>query len=76
MGRLDFFDGFPTAATTRTVYDNPDLLRAVEVFLNFVPMASLEGVRRGLTVLYDSAPTLLKKAAVAFFAAELDGFPH
>ena len=49
IGRLEFFDGFPTAATTGTVYDNLDFLRGVEVFLNFVPMASLEGLRRGLT---------------------------
>lgn len=49
IGNLEFFDGFPTAATTGAVYDNLDFLRGVEVFLNFVPMASLEGLRRGLT---------------------------
>ncbi len=49
IGNLEFFDGFPTAATTRTVYDNLDFLRGVEVFLNFIPMASLEGLRRGMT---------------------------
>ncbi len=49
IGNLDFFDGLPTAATSRTVFDNLDFLRGVEVFLNFIPMASLEGLRRGLT---------------------------
>ena len=49
IGTLEFFDGFPTAATTGTVYDHLDFLRGVEVFLNFIPMASLEGLRRGLT---------------------------
>ena len=47
IGRLEFFDGFPTEATTRTVYDNLDFLRGVEVFLNFVPVASLECMRLG-----------------------------
>ncbi len=56
IGRLEFFDGFPTTATTRTVYDNLDFLRGVEVFLNFIPMASLEGVRRGLTGFGATAP--------------------
>jgi hypothetical protein len=56
IGRLEFFDGFPTAATTRTVYDNLDFLRGVEVFLNFVPMASLEGVRRGLVGMGVTSP--------------------
>src|SRR6478752_7124972 len=56
IGRLEFFDGFPSAATTRTVYDHLDFLRGVEVFLNFVPMASLEGVRRGLTGFGVTAP--------------------
>ena len=56
IGRLEFFDGFPTQATTRTVYDHLDFLRGVEVFLNFVPMASLEGVRRGLTGFGVTAP--------------------
>jgi hypothetical protein len=49
IGRLEFFDGLPTASTTRTLYENLHFLRAVDVFLNFIPMASLEGLRRGLT---------------------------
>ncbi len=47
IGTLKFFDGFPTTETTRLVFDNLDFLRGVEVFLNFIPAASLEALRRG-----------------------------
>jgi hypothetical protein len=39
----------PTAETTRRVFDNLDFLRGVEVFLNFIPAASLEAIRLGAT---------------------------
>lgn len=45
IGTLNFVDGVPTAETTRTLYDHLDFLRGVEVFLNFVPAASLEALR-------------------------------
>lgn len=48
IGTLRFFDGMPTEATVETVYDNLDRMRAVEVFLDFIPMASIEGMRRGM----------------------------
>jgi len=44
---LDFVDGVPTAETTQRLYDNLDYMRGVEVFLNFIPAASMEGLRRG-----------------------------
>ena len=44
---LDFVDGVPTAETTQRLYDNLDYIRGVEVFLNFIPAASMEGLRRG-----------------------------
>jgi len=47
IGTLKFFDGFPTKETTQKVYDNLDFLRGVEVFLNFIPAASIEAMRRG-----------------------------
>src|SRR6516225_3501349 len=47
IGTLNFVDGVPTAETTQKVYDHLDFLRGVEVFLNFVPAASLEAVRLG-----------------------------
>jgi hypothetical protein len=37
IGTLEFFDGFPTEATTELVYDNLDFLRGVEAFLSGNP---------------------------------------
>ncbi|MCW1923900.1 DUF1254 domain-containing protein [Luteolibacter arcticus] len=48
IGTLKFFDGLPSKDTTRRVYDNLDFMRGVEAFLNFVPAASIEGIRRGM----------------------------
>jgi Protein of unknown function (DUF1254) len=47
LGTLNFVDGVPTAETTQKVYDNLDFLRGVEVFLNLMPAASMEGLRLG-----------------------------
>ena len=47
IGTLKFVDGVPTGETTRLAYDHLDFLRGVEVFLNFVPAASMESLRRG-----------------------------
>lgn len=47
FGTLEFVDGVPTEETTRRLYDNLDYMRGVEVFLNFIPAASLEGLRLG-----------------------------
>jgi hypothetical protein len=47
IGTLAFVDGVPTVETTHSLYDHLDFLRGVEVFLNFIPAASLEGLRRG-----------------------------
>jgi hypothetical protein len=48
IGELEFFDGLPTADTARRVFDNLDFIRGVEAFLNGVPAASLEAMRRGM----------------------------
>jgi hypothetical protein len=48
FGRLDFFDGVPTAETAAAIYDALDLMRGIEVFLNSVPGASVVAMRRGL----------------------------
>ena len=37
----DTFDDLPTKETSQKVYDNLDLMRGVEVFLNFISAASL-----------------------------------
>ena len=47
IGTLTFVDGVPTAETAQKVYDNLDFLRGVEVFLNFIPAASIEAMRLG-----------------------------
>ena len=36
LGELKFFDGVPTDDTVKTVYDNLDRMRGVQVFLNTV----------------------------------------
>ena len=51
IGGLEFRDGFPTRATSQLVYDHLDFLRGVEVFLNFLPAASLEAMRLGMASL-------------------------
>lgn len=47
VGDLDFFDGIPTKQTADLLYDNLDYIRGVETFLNGMPAASLEALRRG-----------------------------
>jgi hypothetical protein len=47
IGALNFVDGVPTAETAQKVYDNLDFIRGTEVFLNFIPAASLESIRLG-----------------------------
>ena len=60
IGTLEFFDGLPDEKTVQKVYDNLDRMRATEVFLNFVPMASVEGLRRGMeSVGIDAANKIL-----------------
>ena len=49
IGTLEFFDGMPTNDTVTKVYDNLDLMRGVETFLNGIPMASVEAIRLGVT---------------------------
>ncbi len=56
IGRLEFFDGFPTDATAETVYDHLDFMRGVQAFLSFVPAASLEAMRVGNERLGVTAP--------------------
>jgi hypothetical protein len=48
FGRLDFFDGVPTAETAAATHEALDLMRGIEVFLNSVPGASVVAMRRGL----------------------------
>ena len=48
IGTMSFFDGMPDAATVQKAYDNLDFMRGVEVFLNFIPATSIEGIRLGM----------------------------
>ena len=48
IGDLEFYDGMPTQATLKKVYDNLDLMRGVDVFLNFIPATSVEAMRLGM----------------------------
>lgn len=48
IGTLTSFDGVPDAATTQKVYDQLDLNRATEAFLNCLPIASMQAMKRGL----------------------------
>ena len=73
FGTLKFFDGMPDEATVDRLYDNLDLMRGVEAFLNGIPATSVEGIRLGhlelgadtsfkailLDQLMDSAPLFL-----------------
>jgi hypothetical protein len=47
IGTLNFVDGVPTTETTQKLYDNLDFFRGTEVFLNFIPAASIEAFRLG-----------------------------
>jgi len=51
IGTLEFYDGLPTKETAKTVFDNLDFMRGVEVFLNFIPATSIEGMRMGMVEL-------------------------
>jgi hypothetical protein len=47
LGTLKFFDGMPDDATVNKVYDNLDLYRGVDAFLNGIPAASIYGLLEG-----------------------------
>ncbi|AQS39832.1 hypothetical protein Sps_04749 [Shewanella psychrophila] len=47
IGELNFYDGIPTDETLTKVYDNLDFVRGIDVFLNFIPATSIEGIRLG-----------------------------
>jgi len=51
IGELEFYDGMPTDATLEKVYENLDFMRGVDVFLNFIPATSIEGMRLGMVEL-------------------------
>ena len=46
-GTLKYFDGIPTPETAEALYNHLDYIRGVEAFINGMPAASLEALRRG-----------------------------
>jgi hypothetical protein len=50
LGGLSFFDGLPDDVTVTAAFDALDLIRAVEVYLNTIPGASLAALRAGSAV--------------------------
>jgi hypothetical protein len=49
LGTLSSFDGVPDKETTQKVYDNLDLQRATQAFLNSLQISSLNAMEHGLT---------------------------
>ena len=49
-GTLKYFDGIPTPETAEALYNHLDYIRGVEAFLNGMPAASLEAIRRSQVV--------------------------
>ncbi|MGD8980177.1 MAG: DUF1254 domain-containing protein, partial [Desulfobacterales bacterium] len=47
IGTLEFFDGVPIGKTKEMLYDFVDRGRAVEVFINMTPAASMYSLRQG-----------------------------
>jgi len=47
IGTFKYFDGIPTPETAEAIYNHLDYVRGVETFLNGLPAASLEAIRRG-----------------------------
>jgi hypothetical protein len=67
IGTLDFFDGAPIGTTVKTVYDNLDRTRGLEVFLDNVGAVSIYSVLAGLAEQGGNAPN-----KIAIFEQLLD----
>ena len=48
IGTLKFFDGVPDRPSAEKIYDNLDLSRAVQTYLNTVHIASMQAMRKGI----------------------------
>ena len=48
IGTLELFDGVPTQETAQKVYDNLDLQRGVQAYLDSIQIASMYGMRKGI----------------------------
>ncbi|MGD8529059.1 MAG: DUF1254 domain-containing protein, partial [Methyloceanibacter sp.] len=50
VGDIEFFDGIPKPATAEALYNHLDYIRGVQTFLNGMPAASMEAIRRSQVV--------------------------
>lgn len=57
IGKFEYFDGVPSSKTIETAYDFLDRSRAVNVFLNSLPMMSMSMLREGQKALGADACT-------------------
>ena len=71
IGTMSFFDSMPDAATVQKCYDNLDLIRGEQAFLNGIPATSVEGLRLGLVEMGVNAPNKIGIAAELMDAAPL-----
>ena len=55
--RYEFADGFPSGPTVKSALDAVDYQRAVSLFLNMVPVASLEAIRSATQSNFSSGNT-------------------
>jgi hypothetical protein len=49
LGTLKFFDGVPDKETAKKVYDNLDHMQAVQAYLSTIQIASMYGMKKGIT---------------------------
>jgi hypothetical protein len=67
LGQLKFFDGVPTNATVKKVYDHLDRMRGVQVFLNTLGGASMYRLRAG-----NAKVGITKSNQISIFSKLLD----
>ena len=64
VGTLKFFDGIPTKETASLLFENLDLNRGVDAFLNGMPAANFEAGRAGHLACSQKRPTRLSSLTV------------
>jgi hypothetical protein len=70
IGELKFLDGVPTDDTVKTVYDNLDRMRGVQVFLNTLGGGSMTRLRLG-----NAKVGITNSSQVSIFAKMMDSKP-
>ena len=58
IGTLRFRDGQPDDATAKAVYDNLDFMRAVQVYMDAIPVSSMYAMRKGMDDVGASGQTI------------------